>query len=48
MKLVNGRDIEDLKKRIQEKEVYLDKIRGCFIGGSVGNALGYAIEFQNE
>lgn len=26
----------------------LDKFRGCLIGGAVGDALGYAVEFQNE
>ena len=44
----NCSDIIDAQKRILEKEVYLDKIRGCLIGGAVGDALGYAIEFQNE
>lgn len=26
----------------------LDKYRGCLIGGAVGDALGYAIEFLDE
>lgn len=30
------------------KEKYLDKIRGCMIGGAVGDALGYPIEFMKE
>lgn len=25
-----------------------DKIRGCLVGGAVGDALGYAVEFQSE
>ena len=25
-----------------------DKFRGCLIGGAAGDALGYAVEFQNE
>ena len=25
-----------------------DRIRGCFIGGAVGDALGYTVEFQRE
>ena len=30
------------------KEKYLDTIRGCMIGGAVGDALGYPIEFMKE
>ena len=26
----------------------IDKYRGCLIGGAVGDALGYAIEFLDE
>ena len=26
----------------------LDKYRGCLIGGAVGDALGYAVEFLDE
>lgn len=46
---------EDAKKReeerlaVQEKraarEPYRDKIRGCLLGGAVGDALGYPVEF---
>ena len=25
-----------------------DKFRGCLIGGAAGDALGYAVEFQDE
>ena len=25
-----------------------DIVRGCLVGGAVGDALGYAIEFLNE
>ena len=31
-----------------EKEVRRDKIRGCLIGGGVGDALGYPVEFRRE
>ena len=41
-------ELEVVKKRIQDTEVHLDKIRGCFVGGAVGDALGYAIEFRKE
>ncbi|MCR4640601.1 MAG: ADP-ribosylglycohydrolase family protein [Lachnospiraceae bacterium] len=29
-------------------EVNLDRIRGCLIGGAVGDALGYPVEFKKE
>ncbi|MDE6016957.1 MAG: TIGR02452 family protein, partial [Acetatifactor sp.] len=35
-------------KRIKETEVHLDQIRGCLVGGAVGDALGYPIEFWDE
>ena len=35
-------------QRIKESEMYLDKTRGSLIGGAVGDALGYAIEFWHE
>ena len=44
----DSKELEYIKEQIRESEVYLDKIRGCFIGGAVGDALGYAIEFQQE
>lgn len=33
---------------IRSTEAKLDRIRGSLIGGAVGDALGYAIEFDNE
>ena len=36
------------RKKIEESEVNLDKIRGCLFGGAVGDALGYPVEFMNE
>lgn len=45
---------EDLKEtnRVNEKiygrEKYLNQIRGCMVGGAVGDALGYAVEFDME
>ena len=32
----------------ETKERLLDKYRGCLIGGAVGDALGYAVEFFSE
>lgn len=31
-----------------EKEVVRDRIRGCMIGGAVGDALGWPVEFRSE
>lgn len=36
-----------MEKR-EEKEKYMDKIRGSMIGGAAGDALGYVIEFVGE
>lgn len=33
------------QKEREERERYLDKIRGCMLGGAVGDALGYPVEF---
>ncbi|MCX4267462.1 MAG: ADP-ribosylglycohydrolase family protein [Lachnospiraceae bacterium] len=32
---------------VDEKEIMLDKVRGCLFGGAVGDALGYPVEFQS-
>ncbi|MDO4623634.1 MAG: ADP-ribosylglycohydrolase family protein [Eubacteriales bacterium] len=46
---------EDMDKEVQaamqkrkEREVDQDRIRGSLIGGAVGDALGYAVEFDKE
>ena len=44
----NRQAIEEAMERIREKEVNLDQIRGCMVGGAVGDALGYAVEFWDE
>lgn len=44
-------DEEDTQRalaRMKETEVKLDQIRGSMIGGAVGDALGYAVEFSSE
>ena len=41
-------EIDEAMQRLKEAEVYLDQIRGCMVGGAVGDALGYAIEFWGE
>lgn len=39
------KDRLDVQKRRQEREPYRDKIQGCLLGGAVGDALGYPVEF---
>lgn len=36
---------QNVLKRMKEKEVNLDRIRGSLYGGAVGDALGYPVEF---
>ena len=38
------RAVEEMKAT----EIHLDQIRGSLIGGAVGDALGYAVEFLTE
>ena len=35
-------------KKKKEREAKLDQIRGSMIGGAIGDALGYAVEFSSE
>ena len=44
----NQEEIDKAQERIKETEVYLDRIRGCMIGGAIGDALGYPVEFLDE
>ncbi len=39
---------ETVYKRILKHEENLDKIRGCLVGGGIGDALGYPVEFLGE
>ena len=40
--------IDKAIENIKKTEVNLDKIRGCLVGGAVGDALGYPVEFLHE
>ena len=37
--------VEDSKSY---KKQFLNSIKGCFVGGAAGDALGYAVEFSDE
>lgn len=41
-------EYQRLKQSIVTKEQYRDRIRGCMIGGAVGDALGWPVEFKGE
>lgn len=45
----NGKpDVKKSEIRLTEAcEKYLSAIRGCFIGGAIGDALGYPVEFMS-
>lgn len=43
-----AKEMDITLQRIKEKEENLDKIRGCLLGGAVGDALGYPVEFFDE
>ena len=42
------RDIAEVQEKIKDAEKYIDKVRGCLVGGAAGDALGYPVEFMNE
>jgi len=44
----NQKEIDEAMERIKKNEVHLDQIKGCMIGGAVGDALGYPLIFWNE
>ncbi len=46
-KIDNTKELEDASRRIKKREIFLDKIQGSLIGGAVGDALGYAVEFES-
>ncbi len=41
-------EIDRAIKKKKEKEIHLDAIRGCILGGAAGDALGYPVEFLQE
>lgn len=44
----DAEDIADALERVKKTEVNLDRIRGSLVGGAIGDALGYAVEFLQE
>lgn len=42
------KEIDKVMEKIKAKEVHLDQIRGCLVGGAVGDALGYPVELLGE
>ena len=44
----DAEEIQHALEKMKKTEVKLDQIRGSMIGGAVGDALGYAVEFSSE
>ena len=44
----DAEDVADALERVKKTEVNLDRIRGSLVGGAIGDALGYAVEFLQE
>ncbi len=44
----DAEDVADALERVKETEANLDRIRGSLVGGAIGDALGYAVEFLQE
>ena len=44
----DAEDVAEALKKIKETETNLDRIRGSLVGGAIGDALGYAVEFLQE
>ena len=44
----DAEDVADALERVKETEVNLDRIRGSLVGGAIGDALGYVVEFLQE
>lgn len=38
----------EYERRIQKNGKYKDEFRGCLVGGAIGDALGYPVEFMRE
>lgn len=41
-------EVAEVQECIKQNEKYLGKYQGCLLGGAVGDALGYAIEFMSD
>ncbi len=46
--ILSEAEYQRLRQKIAVKEQYRDRIRGCMIGGAVGDALGWPVEFRGE
>lgn len=40
-------EIQRVKARIRQTQAHLDGVRGCLLGGAIGDALGYPVEFMS-
>lgn len=43
----NEKERQSMLAKMEKKEINLDKIRGCMLGGAIGDAMGYPVEFKS-
>ena len=45
---MNNENLKNIKEMESTKNCLLDRIKGSLIGGAIGDALGYPVEFESR